>query len=254
MVSLNVSAALFGIGLSGLLAGGAAAATITVGDGSFESRTVGTSGYSVFPADQANVFGAWENVIASGAEFNATLKNASFGKYANADGTQTGDIGAGPTGTNGLALGIFEDLTNYTTPDPTLVWTAGQTYTMTVAVGSRVDSPVGATSAPLDLRLFYRQADQAGPNVLADTAVPVASVNTTTLTDFTVKFTTTFGDPEIGKPIDVWLVPTAARGTGDWVVANVRLSSAVAAPEPTAVAVAAIAGVATLARRRRRTV
>ena len=118
---------------------------------------------------------------------------------------------------------------------------AGVTYTMTVGVGHRADGTV-ALGEQINLRLYYRTADQAGANLLASTPITIGTTPGQTvaaggvLTDYTVTYTVPVGSAAIGKPIGIFFEVTTPAGItgGDFVLDNVRLVASV--PEPTTVA------------------
>ena len=209
---------------------------LTVGNSSFETPNVtGTSPYfTAFPAiTSPNTPDTWE-------EYNSNqtfLAVVAYGHYGNtpvgSQGSQFADIGGAVGG------GIIQELSNYTTPTTGGVYVAGQTYTLTIGVALRSDSTPG-TGRGLDLRFYYRTADGAAANILADTLIFAGSTGgptTTALTDYSVSFTALPGQAEVGQPIGIWIPSVTAAGasatTGDFVVDNVRLASALAAvPEP----------------------
>lgn len=237
------------------------AQTIAVGNSSFQTPAVTASPYyQAFPADAPNVFGAWEQF---GNQFKAVYQTANYGgTLTNAagsngvDGTQAATIGAA-TGAGGL----FQDLTNYTTPDPTQVFALGQTYTLTVGVGRRADS-LPAIGSQLTLRLYYRTADQAAANVLVSLPLTVGTTaglgvitGSGVLTDFSVSYTVPVDSAAIGKPIGIFFditTPSTVSTTGDFAVDNVRLVASV--PEPTTMATVGLGifGLGGYALRRRR--
>jgi hypothetical protein len=119
---------------------------------------------------------------------------------------------------------------------------------MTAALFLRGDNPPPASNA-LDLRFFYRTADQGAANQLANVTITVGTnpLSATSVTDYTVTYTVLPGAPEIGKPIGLWF--TAKTGSsGDWGIDNIRLS---AVPEPSSALMAGLVPLGMLARRRR---
>ena len=244
--------------------GFASAQAIAVGNASFETPSATASpNFVQFPQDAAGVFGAWEQF---GSNFKAVYQTSTYGgTLTNAagsngvDGTQAATIGAGAQTAPAVAGGIFQDLTNYTTPNPTQVFQAGTTYTLTVGVGIRADG-TPSLGEQITLRLYYRTADQAGANLLAATPLTVGTtpgLNLTpkgVLTDYSVAYTVPAGSAAIGKPIGIFFdVNTPAGITGgDFALDNVRLVASV--PEPTTVALLGLGvfGLGTCALRRRR--
>ncbi len=222
------------------------ATTVVVPNGSFQTPVVaGINPYFVqFPADIAGVSGAWERYNT----FNAVYEPGRYGVIPTGlDGNQAATASATFGG------GIFQEIAPYNgSGNPDLYWQAG-TYTMTIGVFMRSDNlPRTSGSDPtagLDLRFYYRTADQAPANVLASSIVLRGGpVSATAINDFTVSYTIAAGSAEVGKPIGIWLTPSVGA-LGDWGVDNVRLDFT-AVPEPSVVVLGGL-GLLGLLRRRR---
>jgi hypothetical protein len=219
------------------------AVSITVPNGSFEGPSVvGVNPYyAQFPVDAAGVSGAWERY---GPTFHAVYEAGRYGASpAGLNGLQAATVGATTGG------GIFQDTAPYDgSGSASLYWQAGLTYTMTTGLFLRGDNPPPAPDA-LDLKFFYRTADQGAAIELAVATVTVGTnpLSTTSITDYSVSFTVPAGSPAVGKPIGLWL--TARTGSsGDWGVDNVRLT---AVPEPSPALLAGLLPLGLLVRRRR---
>jgi len=219
------------------------AASVAVPNASFESPATPGS-FAELPADGSGVFAAWEKF----GGFTASYDMATFGGLpANADGSQALTL-------NGGFAMAFQELADYSASGSAdQYWRAGFTYVMTVGVGLRGDNPP-AENSMLELRFFYRTADQATANVLGASLITLGldPVNATTggglLTDYTVTHTVETGAPEEGFPVGLWLF--AHDGNGDWALDKVRLD-ATAVPEPAGSLLGLLAAAALLVRRRR---
>ena len=201
-----------------LLAGPLAAVPVTVPNGSFEFPA--TAGAVDFPNDAAGVTGAWES---SGLGFRGVFRPGVF----------PGGPGCAPTGLHGLNAGtisdagIFQDAAPFNgTGNSDLYWQGGKTYTLTVGLSLRPDTTAPQSGRTLGLRFYYRTADQAGANVLANKTITAgtAQVNNWEITEQILTYTVPFGAPEVGKPIGLWF--PAMGGYGDWTIDNVRLDKA----------------------------
>jgi hypothetical protein len=228
-----------------MLASAAQAINVPVPNGSFETpNKVGAAPYYAnFPLNAPNVFGAWEQ---DATTFNAVYEAGRYGVIP------TGLAGAQAATLSATASsGIYQDTVDYAgTGDASLYWQAGQTYKLTIGIFMRSDNAPVAASV-LDLRMFYRPADAGPANVLATTTVTRATspLSTSAITDYDVTYTVPLGSPAIGKPIGIWITPTAPVpiNQGDWGVDNLRLD---VVPEP-ATGLLALLGGACLLRRRR---
>lgn len=212
-------------GFSALLHGAAGLAfstslpaiTIPVPNGSFESPATAT--FAAIPNDVANVTGAWES---SGVGFRAVFRPELY----------PGGLGCAPEGLHGLTAatlsdsGIFQDCAPFDgSGNPDLYWQAGMTYTLTAAISVRPDDTAPEVGRTLNLRFFFRNADQGGATQLANKTITAGTpaINNWALTDHTVRHTVQPGAPEVGKPIGLWFI--TGGGTGDWTIDQLRLSA-----------------------------
>jgi hypothetical protein len=186
-----------------------------------------------------------------GTTFTAYVVTSHYGGVlVNQDGNQVGD----ESGTVGG--GVIQELTSYTSPDPTEVYQPDMTYTLSLGVGLRNGS-VPSAGYSLDPRLYYRTSDGTAANILADNLLVVGAPGgpiAGTLTNYSVTFTTPDGGPEIGQPIGIWIpsgVPVNNQtASGDFVFDSVGLT-ATPVPEPASLSLLALGATALLRRRRR---
>lgn len=140
---------------------------------------------------------------------------AGYGNFiTNADGNQLAFI-------NAADGEIWQDLT--TTYQPGLL------YRLTVGLAARSDKPT-APNATFDLRFAYRDP---GAIILDRSPVAYSALSDTQLRDFSVWRTVAPGDPQIGKPVVLWLKANGdLQDPGDWTADNVRLDIFEAIPVP----------------------
>ena len=196
------------------------AAFITVTNASFETPV--TTNFIALPT--AYSIGTWIGYT----KFTAVVKGGVLGvQPAGLDGSQFGDLSGEVGG------GIFQDCAQYdNSSDTNLYWQAGQTYTLTVGVFGRSDTPP-LNGYNINLQLFYRPGNNGPANVLATRQLTWGTdpLSTTAVTDYTVSWTVMPGAPEVGKPICIWFNNAGTGGVGtDWGLDNVRLNWASTPP------------------------
>ena len=192
----------------------ASAAPITVTNASFETPV--TTNFVALPT--AYSIGAWIGYT----KFTAVVKGGALGvQPAGLDGSQFGDLSGEVGG------GIFQDCAQYdNSSDTNLYWQAGQTYTLTVGVFGRSDTPP-LNGYNINLQLFYRPAYNGTATVLATRKLTWGTdpLSTTAITDYTVSWTVMPGAPEAGKPVCIWFNNAGTGGVGtDWGLDHERLN------------------------------
>lgn len=168
----------------------------------------------------------------------------------NAAGDQLGFIGADHT----RNIAYFQSLSES--------FQAGSAYDLTVAVGASWFFPplainpndppqVDPGPASLALRLYY-ESQPGTRQTIAETLVHADQVQSTQLTDFNVSLPAlATASPAVGKPIGIEIAPHFGV-SGFWNLDNVRLQETVIVPEPSAIALLALATASCFARRTRR--
>jgi len=168
------------------------------------------------------------------------LLNGSHGNFmANCDGSQCAYV---PLWSNGW---IWQDLPN--------TFVAGDTYTLTVALGARSDEVVDSLSnVNIELRLFYRPSESPGSApAVATTSVNWTSLSNSAFTDFSATATVNPGDACVGKTMGILIQALPTDYSSDISVDNVRLT---VVPEPSSIALTlfAVVGLLAYAWRKRR--
>ena len=229
-VIIHLPAPVLGLAVLMALAAGSVdtrADSISVTNASFEVPSmVGIPPYYTnFPADDGATVGAW---VSYGPGFAAEVVGGAYGvSPAGLDGYQFADQ------TEHAGSGVFQDTAPYDgSGDTNLYWQAGYTYTCTVGFFSRSDSPITIPADEMTLHLYYRTARTGQALVLATSRIFGSSVTTNTLTDLSISTTVNAGDPCVGQPIGIWLLPETGNGYGDWGYDNVRFTKVPAASPP----------------------
>jgi hypothetical protein len=213
----------------GISLGATNAATITVPNFSFELPSQVDGGFELTVTD-------W-NLIDYGGVFNAL--DAQF------PGSTGGDL---PAPALGQQLAFLGDGSTYgafrlTTAAPLTSILANSTYTMTVALGSRLDLPVNPTDSAL---LQFLANDvvlaEGGLGFNLESTIPPG-----TFVDFTTSLITGLSSPLIGQNLKVRI---SYQGDRQLMIDNVRMD-VVVVPEPSTTGLF-IGGVALAAALRRR--
>jgi len=223
---LTVLAVLIGL----TAAGSARADSIPVANYSFEDPVT---------TDHTSPIPGWSS---DNPGSDGVLLNGSHGNFmANCDGSQCAYV---PLYTNGW---IWQDLPN------TFTFVAGDTYTLTVALGARSDEVVpGLSNVNIEARLFYRPFVGSGDApVVATTSVNWTSLSNSAFTDFSATATVNPGDACVGKTMGILIQALPTDYSSDISVDNVRLT---VVPEPSSIALTlfAVVGLLAYAWRKRR--
>jgi len=235
--SRNLRAGILALGLGLAGASAANAASVTINNSSFETPSLTTDGSNSDSGSGSGVLSGWNYVAMNGASFESFgIENPLATAYTGASGSGTP---SGANGTNvvylnnnntGLSTSIFQDVGLLQT---------NTTYTLTVAIGQRLDRVNGSVQVGL-LNGASGATDIWTAGTLLNSTTGVSSV-VGTFQDFQVTFTT-------GATVSNDLY-VAARYVGDGKAQgsldNVRLdATASAIPEPSSYA--ALAGFGTL--------
>ncbi len=231
------------ISLALALASSAQAASVAITNHSFETPAIGSDNtFSLAATKPSGTFNGWSYVIQTGGGFqDFGIENPGSGQYTNAAGSST-PLGADGTNIawlnqsiNGGTVHIFQDVGSLQ---------ANTTYTLTVALGQRLDRTNGSTA----ISLYNGTSGTTDPTLLAtlDSTTGVSAV-AGSFQDFVVTFTT-------GSSVSDNLF-VGASYTGDGTIQasldNFRLDATVV-PEPGAVVIslASIGGLLLVRRRR----
>ena len=223
-----------------LLALPAGAATIAISNHSFEAPSVG-DGSVTFSTTGWTLFNAGGGIPSSGI-FNPNdtwFSGSTGGTPAGADGTNVLTTYTG--GATGAIAGVYQTIAG--TP-----LTAGQTYTMTVAIGDyKNQTPNGwhlaISTSSMSLGSYLVDYSPTNGNAL---------LTNDAFTDFSVQYTATGLESQIGQNlrITIWGQNHGTEGGTHVAFDNVRLT-ATAIPEPSAALLGGI-GCLLLLRRRSR--
>jgi uncharacterized protein (TIGR03382 family) len=221
------------------LGAAANAVSVLIANPSFETPTVGDVASSLAPKP-SGTFNSWGYTMTVGSSFqDFGIENPGSGAYTGAAGAGTP---AGADGTNAVFLnqGITGGVINIFQDVGALQ--ANTTYTLTVAIGQRLDRVNGAPTIGL-INAGSGETDAWLNGTLLNSTTAVSNVNGS-FQDFTVTFTTgatVTNDLYVGAQY-------IGDGTIQASVDNFRLT---AIPEPTAACLALLGGAGLLRRRRR---
>jgi uncharacterized protein (TIGR03382 family) len=219
----------------------AQAAPVTINNYSFETPTLASDGNTVNASGA--IFNSWGFVKTTGGGFqDFGIENQGAGAYTGAAGSGT-PLGADGINncylnqslTGGALVNIFQDI-GILLPDTT--------YTLTVAIGQRLDRVNGSATIGL-IDTTSGNANPWATGTLLGSTTDVSSV-AGSFQDFTTTFTTgssVSGDLYVGAQY-------IGDGTIQASVDNFRLD-ATTVPEPGTMALAALGGVSLLFWRRR---
>lgn len=219
------------------------AASVAIVNNSFETPTVATDGtFVTAPGASGTSFNGWGWVKTTGSGFqDFGIENQGSGAYTSATGSGT-PLGADGINNcflnqsiNGGVVNIFQDI-GILLPDTT--------YTLTVAIGQRLDRVNGSATIGL-INAASGNANPWGTGTLLGSTTGVSSV-AGSFQDFVATFTTgssVTGDLYIGAQY-------LGNGTIQASVDNFRLD-ATPVPEPGTMALAALGGMSLLFWRRR---
>lgn len=233
--SLNLRTGILGLALGLAGAAAAGAASVTIANYSFESP-VRADNTNVVSGAGTGVFNSWNYAVTAGASFeDFGIENPPAAAYTGASGTGTP---SGAEGSNvaflnqnntGLTASIFQDVG---------LLAANTTYTLTIAIGQRLDRVNGSLQIGL-LNGASGATNIWSSGTLLNSTTGVSSV-AGSFQDFQVVFTT--GDSVSGN------LYVGALYTADGKVQasfdNVRLDAMSAIPEPSTYAT--LLGAATL--------
>ena len=238
--TMNLALAVVALSIS------AQASPISIVNFSFETPTVPSDGTFVLaPGASGANFNGWGWVKTTGGGFqDYGIENSGAGAYTGATGSGTplgadgiNDCFLNQSLTGGAVVNIFQDVG---------ILAPNMTYTLTVAIGQRLDRVNGSATIGL-IDTASANTDPWGTGTLLNSTTGVSSV-AGSFQDFITTFTTgssVTGDLYVGAQY-------LGDGTIQASVDNFRLD-AVAVPEPGTMALASLSGLAILALRRRAT-
>lgn len=208
-----------------------AATVIPVTNHSFETPTLGDGGGAGFTG--------WSFFGVNGGAITYNPTSANFTGAAGS-GTPSGADGANVLSTNAAQTTGYGGVNQVITGAQL---TAGETYTMTVAVGAYKDLGVS------DWRLAINTQSMAIGNYLAATTGTAGQLTVDDFNDFTVQYTATGSETQKGENLQIWIMNAANSWSSKNVAFdNVRFTSI---PEPSAALLGGI-GCLLLLRRRSR--
>lgn len=221
------------------LATSANAASVLITNHSFETPTLAADTNSGLAAKPGGVFNGWGYFMSTGSSFqDFGIENPNGAAYtgANGSGTPSGADGVNVTflnqGIGGGVINIFQDV-------GTLL--PNTQYTLTVAIGQRLDRVNGSATIGL-INAAFGEGNAWANGTLLNSTLAVSSVSGS-FQDFTTTFTTgatVSGNLYVGAQY-------VGDGTIQASVDNFRLD---AIPEPTAAALLAFGALGALRRRR----
>lgn len=242
-LNLRAGILVLGLGLAGSVA--ASAASVTINNYSFETPTIVADGTSVNSGAGTGVFNSWNYTVTNGASFeDFGIENPAATAYTGAatTGTPSGAYGVNVAYLNqnnsGLTASIFQDVG---------LLAANTTYTLTIAIGQRLDRVNGSLQIGL-LNGVAGATNIWSTGTLLNSTTGVSSI-AGTFQDFQVVFTTgssVSGDLYVGA---LYTADGKVQASFD----NVRLDATSAIPEPSTYAalLGSVTLGAALVRRRR---
>jgi hypothetical protein len=199
-----------------VMCGNAGAELIPISNPSFEDPDV--PGYQYAPINGWNTLSGYEGVIDNGFSGILWLDDC--------DGSQMAFLPAYRTYLpDGIGL-IYQDLTT--------TFEAGNTYTLTVALGL-FDHEGSAPGSTMECRLHYRGEDPNAAPAAATMTIAWDDLNKDAFQDFSTSVTVHEGDPMVGCTMGVSLWGHADGPNVDYAIDNIRLTVE-PIPEPSCVA------------------
>ena len=220
-----------------------AATVIPVTNHSFEAQVIAEGGANFSaPTGWTYLDASYGGGRAMFNPDNAYFTGSTSGTPAGADGS---NVLSTSTGNVGNIAGVYQTIAGTSL-------TAGQTYTMTVAIGDY------KTLLPNRWHLAISTSSMAAENFLGSFLAVYSPTNGNELLtddmfkDFSVQYTATGSESQIGQNlrITIWAQNHGTEGGTHVVFDNVRLTSMTAIPEPSAALLGGIGLLALLRRRR----